>query len=90
MEEVCGVRVLHAIEMERAQVADSAQFEMKSENAPSIVNSAQFESASPAQSSPSVVNTQFNKWLEERIAENPNLWYGFTHRRFYSQSPTIY
>ena len=38
----------------------------------------------------SVVNTQFNKWLEERIAENPNLWYGFTHRRFYSQSPTIY
>ena len=96
MEEVCGVRVLHAIEMERAQVADSAQFEMKSENAPSIANSAQFESASPshlaspAQSSPSVVNTQFNKWLEERIAENPNLWYGFTHRRFYSQSPTIY
>lgn len=38
----------------------------------------------------SVVNTQFNKWLEQRIAENPNLWYGFTHRRFYSQSPTIY
>ena len=96
MEEVCGVRVLHAIEMERAQVADSAQFEMKSENAPSIANSAQFESASPshlaspAQTSPSVVNTQFNRWLEERIAENPNLWYGFTHRRFYSQSPTIY
>ena len=68
------VRVLHAIEVERAQVADSAQF----------------ESAFPAQSSPSVVNTQFNRWLEERIAENPNLWYGFTHRRFYSQSPTIY
>ncbi len=38
----------------------------------------------------SVVNTQFNKWLEERIAENPNLWYGFTHRRFYSRSPEIY
>ena len=80
MEEVCGVRVLHAIEVERAQVADSAQFESAS---PSHL-------ASPAQSSPSVVNTQFNGWLEERIAENPNLWYGFTHRRFYSQSPTIY
>ena len=96
MEEVCGVRVLHAIEMERAQVADSAQFEMKSENAPSIVNSAQFESASPAPSngaSPadsSIVNTQFNKWLEQRILENPNLWYSFTHRRFYSRSPEIY
>jgi KDO2-lipid IV(A) lauroyltransferase len=38
----------------------------------------------------SVVNTQFNKWLEQRIAENPNLWYGFTHRRFYSRSPEIY
>ena len=37
-----------------------------------------------------VVNSQFNKWLEERIYENPNLWYSFTHRRFYSQSPEIY
>lgn len=33
---------------------------------------------------------KFNKWLEERIYENPNLWYSFTHRRFYSQSPEIY
>ena len=33
---------------------------------------------------------KFNKWLEERIRENPNLWYSFTHRRFYSQSPEIY
>ena len=48
------------------------------------------EVASPAQSSSSIVNTQFNKWLEQRIAENPNLWYGFTHRRFYSSSPEIY
>ncbi len=37
-----------------------------------------------------VVNSQFNKWLEERIRENPNLWYSFTHRRFYSQTPEIY
>jgi len=37
-----------------------------------------------------VVNSQFNKWLEQRVRENPNLWYSFTHRRFYSQSPEIY
>ena len=59
MEEVCEVRVLHAIEV--APSADS-----------------------------SVVNTQFNKWLEQRILENPNLWYGWTHRRFFSREPKIY
>jgi KDO2-lipid IV(A) lauroyltransferase len=32
----------------------------------------------------------FNRWLENRIAENPALWYGWTHRRFYSCKPTIY
>ncbi|MBO5532870.1 MAG: lysophospholipid acyltransferase family protein [Fibrobacter sp.] len=32
----------------------------------------------------------FNRWLEERIAENPALWYGWTHRRFYSCRPDIY
>ena len=49
------------------------------------------EVASPAHSlQVSVVNTQFNKWLEQRIAKNLNLWYGFTHRRFYSRSPEIY
>ena len=72
MEEICGIRVLHAIEVERAQVPGAAHL------------------ASPAQSPSSFVNTQFNKWLEQRILENPNLWYSFTHRRFYSQSPEIY
>jgi KDO2-lipid IV(A) lauroyltransferase len=38
----------------------------------------------------SKVVEKFNKWLEERICENPNLWYSFTHRRFYSQTPEIY
>ncbi len=52
------------------------------------VGSAQSEIASSTDSC--VVNSQFNKWLEERIRENPNLWYSFTHRRFYSQSPEIY
>lgn len=74
------IRVLHAIEVERAQVPSSAQFDVAS---PAHL-------VFPAQSSPSVVNTQFNKWLEQRITENPNLWYGFTHRRFYSRSPEIY
>ena len=37
-----------------------------------------------------VVDSQFNKWLEQRVLENPNLWYSFTHRRFYSQTPEIY
>ena len=59
IEEVCKVRVLHAIEV-----------------------------ASPADSS--IVNTQFNKWIEQRIHENPNLWYSFTHRRFYSKNSAIY
>lgn len=32
----------------------------------------------------------FNAWLESRIKENPALWYGWTHRRFYSKNPEIY
>lgn len=72
MEEICGVRVLHAVEVERAPFPGAAHL------------------VSPAQFSSSVVNTQFNKWLEQRILENPNLWYSFTHRRFYSRSPEIY
>ncbi len=68
------VRVLHAIEVERAQVASPARL----------------ASPAPSPSQSSVVNSQFNRWLEQRILENPNLWYSFTHRRFYSQSPEIY
>jgi len=78
MEEICGVRVLHAVEVERVPFPGAAHL------------------ASPAHSdnelhsAPSIVNTQFNKWLEQRILENPNRWYGFTHRRFYSHEPGIY
>ncbi len=68
------VRVLHAIEVERVQVASPARL----------------ASPAPSPSQSSVVNSQFNRWLEQRILENPNLWYGFTHRRFYSQTPEIY
>ena len=36
------------------------------------------------------IMTPFNAWLESRIKENPTLWYGWTHRRFYSRNPEIY
>lgn len=36
------------------------------------------------------INDVFNRWLENRIAEEPALWYGWTHRRFYSCNPEIY
>ena len=36
------------------------------------------------------INDTFNRWLENRIAEEPALWYGWTHRRFYSCNPEIY
>lgn len=38
----------------------------------------------------SIVDGPYRKWLEERISENPNLWYGWTHRRFRSADPEIY
>lgn len=38
----------------------------------------------------SLLDTQYKAWLEARIVENPALWYGFTHRRFYSKNPEIY
>lgn len=33
---------------------------------------------------------QYNSWLEMRIQENATFWYGYTHRRYYSQNPKIY
>ncbi len=39
---------------------------------------------------PSIVDGPYRKWLEERIRENPALWYGWTHRRFRSKNPEIY
>lgn len=36
------------------------------------------------------VMAEFNAWLQFRIAENPALWYGFAHRRFYSVNAEIY
>ena len=40
--------------------------------------------------SEAVVDAHFNRWLESRIKENPSLWYGFTHRRFFAVDPDIY
>ena len=44
----------------------------------------------PRASAPCDVLPAFNIWLESRIKENPALWYGWTHRRFYSRNPEIY
>ena len=44
----------------------------------------------PRASAPRDVLPAFNAWLESRIKENPALWYGWTHRRFYSRNPEIY
>lgn len=41
-------------------------------------------------SAPCGVMPAFNAWLESRIKENPALWYGWTHRRFYSRNLEIY
>lgn len=38
----------------------------------------------------SIVDGPYRKWLEERIHEDPALWYGWTHRRFRSKHPDIY
>ncbi len=44
----------------------------------------------PRVSSTGGIMPAFNAWLESRIKENPALWYGWTHRRFYSKNPEIY
>lgn len=92
MEEICGVRVLHAVEVERAPFPGAAHLEnsAQSKDASSTHLASPAHSDDELHSAPSIVNTQFNKWLEMRIAENPNLWYSWTHRRFYSREPGIY
>lgn len=32
----------------------------------------------------------YRKWLESRIQESPALWYGWTHRRYFSRNPELY
>ena len=32
----------------------------------------------------------FNQWLEKQILDKPALWYGWTHRRFFSTAPNLY
>jgi KDO2-lipid IV(A) lauroyltransferase len=44
----------------------------------------------PRASSTGDIMPAYNAWLESRIKENPALWYGWTHRRFYSKNPEIY
>ena len=44
----------------------------------------------PRSSSAGGIMPAYNAWLESRIKENPALWYGWTHRRFYSKNQEIY
>ena len=48
------------------------------------------DSAPTSEASSSAVLQHYNAWLESRIAEEPALWYGFAHRRFYSTTPEVY
>ena len=88
------VRILHAeqIPVQTQPLGADArgcQIARDSQNARCVQNACEcVESASPAPHM-SIMN-KFNIWLENRIAENPALWYGFTHRRFYSKNPEIY
>jgi len=83
-------RMLHAVEVGGAQSA-SPMHPAQSPNSMSTAHPAYpAQPENEPQTVPSIVNTQFNKWLEQCIFENPNLWYGFTHRRYYSRSPEIY
>lgn len=72
-----GARVLHAVELPRASDA---------RNNSDTCN----ENSLPRVSSTGGIMPAFNAWLESRIKENPALWYGWTHRRFYSKNPEIY
>lgn len=59
------------------------------ENSTRILHAEQIQTQFGMPGSASVM-AHFNAWLQFRIAENPALWYGFTHRRFYSKAPEIY
>ena len=53
-----------------------------------ILHAIEIEHKSKSTESP--IADAFNHWLENRIAEDATLWYGWTHRRFYSCNPDIY
>ena len=44
----------------------------------------------PEKTHNSTVFYAYNRWLEQRIQENPSQWYSWTHRRFYSLHSEIY
>ena len=90
LEEDRQSRILHAIEVEckgrfriKSGMTDcEAGFPINS----GMTNS---EAIQPATTATPIADA-FNRWLEKRIADNPALWYGWTHRRFYSSHPEIY
>ena len=74
MEEKGQCKKLHAIEVEREK-----EFRTKS-------GTTNNEAMQPGMT----VSGTFNRWLGDRIDEDPTLWYGWTHRRFYSCDAEMY
>ena len=75
-------KILHAVEAETFQpkhIISSADADLRQHN-----------HHHPENVRGSIVDGAYRSWLEERIRENPALWYGWTHRRFRSKNPEIY
>lgn len=62
--------------------------EEQKSNKERILHAIEIEYKSKSTESP--IADAFNHWLENRISEDATLWYGWTHRRFYSCNPDIY
>lgn len=39
---------------------------------------------------PEILARSYHEWLEKRIQDKPELWYGWFHRRFFSRNASIY
>lgn len=82
IEERGSRKILHALESEtnpQDSVISAADADLR-----------QHDHNHPENARGSIVDGAYRNWLEERIRENPALWYGWTHRRFRSKNPEIY
>ncbi len=80
-------KILHAVEADSYCHADKSQHQLSQlvQLMPKQVRHGMVQ-----HDSGSIVDGVYRCWLEERIRENPALWYGWTHRRFRSVNPEIY
>ncbi|PWJ63379.1 MULTISPECIES: lysophospholipid acyltransferase family protein [unclassified Fibrobacter] len=82
IEERGSRKILHALESEtnpQDSVISAADADLR-----------QHDHNHPENAHGSIIDGAYRNWLEERIQENPALWYGWTHRRFRSKNPEIY